>query len=32
MNKASGVIHKELWVLQPDGTAKLREDYFEATG
>ena len=32
MNKASGVIHKELWVLQADGTAKLREDYFEAKG
>lgn len=32
MNKASGVIHKELWVLQPDGTAKLREDDFEAQG
>jgi len=32
MNKAAGVIHKELWVLQPDGTAKLREDYFEAKG
>lgn len=31
MNKASGVIHKELWVLQPDGTVKLREDHFEAT-
>ncbi len=30
MNKASGVIHKELWVLQDDGTAKLREDDFEA--
>ncbi|MBP0030320.1 hypothetical protein [Roseofilum sp. Guam] len=30
MNKASGVIHKELWVLQADGTAKLREDDFEA--
>ena len=30
MNKASGVIHKELWILQADGTAKLREDYFEA--
>ena len=30
MNKASGVIHKELWVLQKDGTAKLREDEFEA--
>lgn len=32
MNKASGVIHKELWVLQEDGTAKLREDDFEAQG
>ena len=32
MNKASGVIHRELWVLQADGTAKLREDDFEATG
>jgi len=30
MNKASGVIHRELWVLQEDGTAKLREDDFEA--
>ena len=30
MNKAKGVIHKELWVLQKDGTAKLREDDFEA--
>ena len=31
MNKASGVIYRELWVLQADGTAKLREDNFEAT-
>ena len=31
MNKAQGVIHKELWVLQEDGSAKLREDDFEAT-
>ena len=30
MNKAGGVIHKELWVLQADGKAKLREDDFEA--
>ncbi len=30
MNKAKGVIHKELWVLQKDGSAKLREDDFEA--
>ncbi|MBT9315842.1 Cif family virulence factor [Leptothoe spongobia] len=32
MNKAYGVIHRELWVLQTDGTAKLREDRFEAQG
>ncbi|CAB9514680.1 expressed unknown protein [Seminavis robusta] len=32
MNKAKGVITKELWVLQGDGTAKLREDHFEAQG
>ncbi len=32
MNKAAGVIHKELWVIQSDGTAKLREDDFEALG
>ncbi len=30
MNKAHGVIHRELWVLQQDGSAKLREDNFEA--
>ena len=30
MNKAGGVIHKELWVMQADGTAKLRDDEFEA--
>jgi len=30
MNNASGVVHKELWVLQADGNAKLREDDFEA--
>ena len=30
MNKAHGVIHRELWVLQADGSAKLREDNFEA--
>ncbi|MGB1238824.1 MAG: YybH family protein [Pseudomonadales bacterium] len=30
MNKAAGVIHRELWVLQSDGSAKLREDDFEA--
>ena len=32
MNKAEGVITKELWVLQSDGTAKLRIDEFEAQG
>ncbi|MEM7147537.1 MAG: nuclear transport factor 2 family protein [Verrucomicrobiota bacterium] len=32
MNKAAGVIHRELWVMQADGTAKLREDDFEAEG
>ncbi|MGF1521380.1 MAG: YybH family protein [Leptolyngbyaceae cyanobacterium] len=32
MNQASGVIHKELWVVQEDGTAKLSEDDFEAIG
>jgi ketosteroid isomerase-like protein len=32
MNKAKGVITKELWVLQRDGTAKLRIDEFEAQG
>ena len=32
MNKAHGVITKELWVLQSDGTALLREDDFEVLG
>ena len=32
MNKAKGVITKELWVLQEDGSAKLRIDEFEALG
>ena len=30
MNHARGVITKELWVLQHDGRALLREDFFEA--
>ena len=30
MNLLRGVIHRELWVLQADGRAKLLEDYFEA--
>ena len=32
MNKAKGMITKELWVLQSDGTAKLRIDEFEVQG
>ncbi|WP_417454641.1 YybH family protein [Kiloniella sp.] len=32
MNKAHGVITRELWVLQADGTMALREDHFEAQG
>ena len=32
MNNARGVITKELWILQEDGTALLREDEFEALG
>lgn len=32
MNKAKGIITKELWVLQSDGAAKLRMDEFEAQG
>ena len=31
MNNAQGVIHKEIWGLQEDGSMKLREDYFEVT-
>lgn len=29
MNNANGIITKELWALQPDGTALLREDHFQ---
>ena len=32
MNKAHGVITRELWVIQEDGGAKLREDAFEVQG
>lgn len=32
MNNAKGMITKELWVLQSDGTVKLRIDEFEAQG
>lgn len=30
MNKGQGVITRELWVAQPDGSMLLREDHFEA--
>lgn len=30
MNNAKGVITRELWILQQDGTMRLREDHFEA--
>ena len=30
MNKAAGLIYRELWVMQSDGSMKLREDEFEA--
>ena len=30
MNKASGVIHKEMWIRQDDCSVKLSEDHFEA--
>jgi hypothetical protein len=29
MNNAQGIITNELWVMQPDGTALMREDHFE---
>lgn len=29
MNKAHGVITRELWVVQDDGSMRLREDHFE---
>ncbi len=32
MNKAHGVVHKEIWILQDDGTAKLVDDEFEVLG
>jgi len=31
-SQKSGIITKELWVLQDDGTAKLRIDNFEVQG
>ncbi len=32
MNKAHGVVHRELWKLQADGKARLEEDEFEVLG
>ncbi len=32
MNNAHGVITRELWAQQEDGTMMLREDHFEVTG
>ncbi|RED48590.1 nuclear transport factor 2 family protein [Aestuariispira insulae] len=32
MNKAHGIITREIWVLQPDGRARLQEDAFEVLG
>ncbi|WP_299493888.1 isochorismatase [uncultured Shewanella sp.] len=32
MNKAYGVIHKELWIMQADGCARLSHDDFEVLG
>ncbi|APX18014.1 isochorismatase (plasmid) [Phaeobacter inhibens] len=32
MNKAHGVITNELWVMQPDGSLRLRTDEFEVQG
>ena len=29
MNKASGVIHEEVWKMQSDDSVKLHEDFFE---
>lgn len=32
MNNAHGIITKEVWVIQEDGKAKLKEDDFEVQG
>ncbi len=32
MNKAAGVIHKEVWKRQTDGRWLLHDDHFEVTG
>ncbi len=32
MNKAFGVVHREHWKIQPDGSALLQDDEFEVLG
>ena len=32
MNKAFGVVHKEVWTMQEDGKARLTYDEFEVLG
>lgn len=32
MNKAFGVVHREHWVIEPDGKARLKSDAFEIQG
>jgi len=32
MNKAFGVVHRELWVIEADGHARLASDEFEVQG
>ncbi|MGB0893778.1 MAG: nuclear transport factor 2 family protein [Parashewanella sp.] len=32
MNKAFGVVHRELWVIDSDGKARLKTDDFEVQG
>ncbi|SON52021.1 YybH family protein [Vibrio tapetis] len=32
MNKAFGVVHRELWVVEADGKARLASDHFEMLG
>ncbi|MCL1078285.1 isochorismatase [Parashewanella spongiae] len=32
MNKAFGVVHREHWIVDLDGKARLKSDYFEVQG
>jgi len=32
MNKAYGVVHREHWIIEPDGKARLKSDSFEILG